>query len=83
MTAGATGKSSSNYSSVMYSDFSFEMVSIWILYFLPRPGIIFLKCFHGLPFGSFMKKQTFNIPYLLIFPMTPIICCAVLPCPVA
>ena len=59
--AGATGKSSSKYSSVLYSAGGFEVVSISISYFSPNLGIMALKCFHGLPLGSFRKNLTFNM----------------------
>jgi hypothetical protein len=38
-----------------------DMVSISNSYFWPNLGIISLKCFHGLPFGSFIKNLTFSM----------------------
>jgi hypothetical protein len=61
ITAGATGRSSSKYSSVEYSALGLDMVSISNSYFWPSLGIISWKCFHGLPLGSFMKNLTFSI----------------------
>lgn len=45
----------------MYSSLGFEIVSILISYFWPSPGVIFLKCFQGLPLGRFIKNLTFSI----------------------
>ena len=61
MTAGATGRSSSKYSSVLYSAIGLDMVSISMSYFSPSLGIISLKCFHGLPLGSFIKNIIFSM----------------------
>jgi hypothetical protein len=61
MTAGATGRSSSKYSSVWYSAIGFDVTSISIWYFEPNLGIIALKFFQGLPLGSFKKNLTFSI----------------------
>jgi hypothetical protein len=61
ITAGATGRSSSKYSSVTYSALGLDMVSISTWYLWPSLGIISLKCFHGLPLGSFIKNLTFNM----------------------
>ena len=63
ITAGATGRSSSKYSSVLYSALGLDMVSISTSYFSPSLGIIFLKCFHGLPLGSLRKNLTFSMSF--------------------
>lgn len=65
MTAGATGRSRAKYSSVRYSALGREFTSISISYLVPNLGIIFLKCFHGPPLGSFKKNRTFNMIGLL------------------
>ena len=41
--------------------FGFEVISISTGYFSPNLGIICLKCFHGLPFGSLRKKRTLSM----------------------
>jgi hypothetical protein len=62
MMAGATGSSSSKYSSFWYSAMGFDVTSISIsLYFPPNLGIISRKFFHGFPLGSFKKNLTFTI----------------------
>jgi hypothetical protein len=61
ITAGAASKSSSKYSSVLYSAIGFDMVSNSTSYFAPSPGIISLKCFHGLPLGSLRKNLIFSM----------------------
>jgi hypothetical protein len=61
ITAGATGRSRSKYSSVLYSALGLDMISISMLYFSPSLGMIFLKCFHGFPLGSFKKKLILSI----------------------
>jgi hypothetical protein len=76
MTAGATGRSSSKYSSVRYSSLGLDMVSILISYFSPSPGIIFLKCFHGLPLGSLKKNRNVSmfISIYFLVSFVPIFC---------
>jgi len=50
-TAGATGKSSSKYSSVLYSAIGFDMVSISMSLLFAQPGHHLFEMLSRLPFG--------------------------------